>query len=118
MVEHSYRTRVRFLVSMETGEDQSFQPFVASKADPWPALLAELDALRDRYVTACEKAADAGHAADVADAVASTLVILSDLARVAHTRLELRALMQVATAGLLREELRARIGVSTEQVGG
>jgi hypothetical protein len=81
----------------------------------WAALLVDLDALRDRYIAALEKTTAApDRDGDVADAVCSTLEILSDVARVARTRLEARALVHTALADLLRGELAARLHAPTE----
>jgi predicted short-subunit dehydrogenase-like oxidoreductase (DUF2520 family) len=79
------------------------------KSAPWPALLSDLDALRDRYIAALTGPAERGQGGDVAEAVASTLEILSDVARAATTRLEARALMRAALDGLLYRELEARV---------
>jgi hypothetical protein len=79
------------------------------KPAPWPALLSDLDALRDRYIAALESAKGRDQGGDVADAVASTLEILSDVARVATSRLEARALMRAALDHLLHGELESRV---------
>jgi hypothetical protein len=76
---------------------------------PWPALLSELDALRGRYLAALAGPAERGQGGDVAEAVCSTLEVLSDVARTATTRLEARALMRAALDHLLHGELEARV---------
>lgn len=73
---------------------------------PWPALLSDLDALRDRYLAAFASSAERGQGGDVTEAGASTLEMLSDVARAATTRLEARALMRSALDGPLQ---RARV---------
>jgi hypothetical protein len=80
-------------------------------ASPWPTLLVDLDAPRDRYIKALEATKTGDPDADVADAVASTLEVLSDVARVATTRLEARALMRAALDHLLHAELSLRARV-------
>jgi hypothetical protein len=88
-------------------------PGHASKV--WAALLSDLDELRDRYIVALEKTTTVpDRDGDVADAIGSTLEILSGVARVARTRLEARSLVHTALADLLRGELAARIHAPNE----
>jgi hypothetical protein len=66
------------------------------KPAPWPALLSDLGALRDRYIAAVKGTEGRDRGGDVADAVASTLEVLSDIARAGTARLEASAPLLLA----------------------
>jgi hypothetical protein len=84
------------------------RPPVALRS-PWPAIRVEFEVLARRCRTAAELAEPDDADGGMADGIASMLVLLADIAGVARTRLELRALMHAAMGHAVDAELAARM---------